>query len=89
MKIITPAQTRALDAHTITHEPIASLDLMERASLTFVHWFQEQFPDTDTPILIFCGIGNNGGDGLAVARLLSESHYAVQVFCCQISPNTS
>lgn len=89
MKILSAEQIRALDAFTIKEEPIASIDLMERASLTFVNWFVEQFPNEDIPVQIFCGIGNNGGDGLAIARLLHQRFYTVAIVWCKISLNTS
>lgn len=90
MKILTPAQIRALDAYTIAHEPIKSIDLMERAANAFVNWFVQQFPPSQQrPINIFCGLGNNGGDGLAIARLLNRKHYSVEVFICQIGAKRS
>jgi len=79
MKIFNVEQIRAMDAYTIAHEPIASIDLMERASQAFVRWFCNQYVNT-RPIAVFCGKGNNGGDGLAIARILSASGYDVQVF---------
>jgi len=79
MKILSADQIRALDAFTIQNEPISSIDLMERASATFVDWFIEHF-NRDREVYIFCGPGNNGGDGLAVARLLSNVQYSVKVF---------
>lgn len=88
MKILSATQTRQLDSFTIENEPIASIDLMERASLAFTNWFTEQFPTTQ-PVHIFCGIGNNGGDGLAIARLLHERSYPVEVYTCTISEKTS
>ncbi len=90
MKILTPKQIKALDAYTIETEPIKSIDLMERASNAFVNWFITQYPDTErTPIKVFCGPGNNGGDGLAVARLLNRKYYGVEVYICAISANPS
>lgn len=90
MKILTPSQIRALDAYTIAHEPIKSIDLMERAANAFVTWFTKQFPSVQhRPINIFCGPGNNGGDGLAIARLLNRKHYSVEVFICQIGEKRS
>ena len=89
MKILSVAQIKELDAYTIAHEPIASIDLMERASLVFVKWFVEQFPNQDVPVHIFCGTGNNGGDGLAVARLLHQRFYNINVWLCKISEQTS
>lgn len=89
MKIITASQTRELDRFTIEHEPISSLNLMERAALAFSDWFRYNFEDTKRPVFIFCGPGNNGGDGLAVARLLKNYDYTVIVFLCEISKNKS
>lgn len=81
MKIFSAEQIRNWDAYTIKHEPISSLDLMDRASLTFVKWFETQFPFKDGQnIHIVCGTGNNGGDGLAIARLLQQRHYDVKVY---------
>ncbi|HEV7379875.1 MAG TPA: NAD(P)H-hydrate dehydratase [Dyadobacter sp.] len=78
MKIFSTPQIREADRYTIKHEPVSSLDLMERASQAFVRCFCDQFVNT-RPVVIFCGKGNNGGDGLAIARLLSERGYQVQV----------
>lgn len=89
MKILSAGQIRALDAHTIANEPIASIDLMERASLTFVRWFVQQFPDTDRRVVVLAGPGNNGGDGLAVARMLHRKFYEVVVWRCHIGSTVS
>lgn len=80
MQILSAEQTRATDAHTIEQEPIASIDLMERASQHFCRWFVPRFPNSGQTIHIFCGVGNNGGDGLAVARILKGRGYAVKVY---------
>lgn len=90
MKILTPEQVRALDQYTIETEPIKSIDLMERAANAFVNWFIQQYPDTEKmPVKVFCGPGNNGGDGLAVARLLNRKYYGVEVYICEISDKFS
>jgi len=89
MKIFNTSQIRDWDAFTIQHEPIASIDLMERASRRFVEWFVEKFPDRKRAVHVFCGPGNNGGDGLAVARLLSQDHFEVKAYLLAISPNLS
>ena len=90
MKILSAKQTKALDQYTIENEPISSIDLMERASKAFVNWLITTYPNSEnTSIAIFCGTGNNGGDGLAIARLLHRKHYSVALFLCAISPNTS
>lgn len=69
-------------------EPIRSLDLMERAAQAFCQDFTKIY-STQRPVHIFCGPGNNGGDGLAVARMLHHQGYKVQVYLCVISPQTS
>ncbi|GAA4422446.1 bifunctional ADP-dependent NAD(P)H-hydrate dehydratase/NAD(P)H-hydrate epimerase [Pontibacter saemangeumensis] len=79
MKILTAAQTREADAYTIQEEGIPSVDLMERAAKAFTGWFENKFQPSEE-VFIFCGPGNNGGDGLAVARLLHQRHYRVQVY---------
>lgn len=84
MKIFSAEQIRRWDQFTIQNEPISSYDLMERASTKFVEWFISQYPNTEQPIFIFCGTGNNGGDGLAVARLLQQAFYQPTVFNCSI-----
>ncbi len=78
-KILSAKQIKQLDSYTIQHEPIASIDLMERACRAFECWLTERF-DVNHRIGIVCGIGNNGGDGLGIARLLYESGYIVQVW---------
>lgn len=88
MKILSTSQIKDWDDYTIKEESIASIQLMERAAIAFSSWFLEHFPNTEKPtIKIFCGTGNNGGDGLAIARLLHHKFYNVVVFCCQVSAN--
>lgn len=79
-KVLNVQQIRAADQYTIQHEPISSLELMERASETFVRWFRRKFSPKDRQILVFCGPGNNGGDGLVIARYLSQEQFTVKVF---------
>lgn len=88
MKILSASQIRDTDAHTIKNEPVKSIDLMERASLAFVSWFDSQF-DPDKNVKIFCGTGNNGGDGLAVSRLLLDKGYKVETFVIRKSDKSS
>ncbi len=77
MKILSNQQIREADAYTIEHEPITSIDLMERASKAFVTWFTQYFTPKEI-ITVVCGTGNNGGDGLAISRLLSEKGFVVK-----------
>jgi hydroxyethylthiazole kinase-like uncharacterized protein yjeF len=80
MKILSAVQTRELDQATIQEQGITSVQLMERAAMAFVEWFFGRFDQDEAGgILILCGPGNNGGDGLAVARLLHAAGYAVRV----------
>ena len=71
MKILSASQVRKADQFTIENEPIKSIDLMERASEEFVKLFKQRYNQVHN-VLIVCGTGNNGGDGLAVARILSQ-----------------
>jgi len=73
--LLTSQQIKATDAYTIQHEPISSIDLMERAANAFVVCFTRRYTDKEKSIAIYCGTGNNGGDGLAIARLLHQDHY--------------
>ena len=86
MKILTTKQTRGADAYTIQNEPIKSIDLMERASQKCVDWLTEKY-ETSTPVVIFSGIGNNGGDGLVIGRYLIQKGYNVTIYIVQFSNN--
>jgi len=79
MKIFTAEQIRAWDRYTIQHEPISSIDLMERAAKACTDHLLKKFP-TGTAFHILCGPGNNGGDGLAIARLLLQAGQSVFVY---------
>ncbi len=74
MKILNANQIRDAEAFTIKNVPIASIDLMERAALVCFDWIVEKY-NTSFHFKIMCGIGNNGGDGLAIARLLAKKKY--------------
>lgn len=88
--ILTAAQMRATDQHTIETVPIAAIDLMENASLAFTEVFTSLLLNKYTPILICCGTGNNGGDGLAVARLLQSRGYdSLSVWVARFSDKES
>jgi hydroxyethylthiazole kinase-like uncharacterized protein yjeF len=81
MKILTADQTRQADQATIQAEGIRSDELMERAATALSTWLMERV-ELEEPgeIHVFCGPGNNGGDGLVVARHLHEAGYAVRVW---------
>ena len=88
MKILTAQQTREADAYTIANEPISSVDLMERAGTQCTDWLTDKYRKS-TSFAIFCGVGNNGGDGLVIARQLYDKGYDVDVFIVQFSENYS
>ncbi|HMU47833.1 MAG TPA: NAD(P)H-hydrate dehydratase [Chitinophagaceae bacterium] len=79
MKILSAEEIRAWDQYTIEHEPISSIDLMERAAKACTNWLGSKFKSPSS-FSIFCGKGNNGGDGLAIARMLKEKNYKVSVY---------
>lgn len=88
--LLTSAQMRKADEFTIEHLPIASIDLMEKAARAFVHCFLRDEFDTSKSIAIFCGKGNNGGDGLAIAHLLLHNGYSnIKVYLVNFSDNQS
>ncbi|MEO6523958.1 MAG: NAD(P)H-hydrate dehydratase [Mucilaginibacter sp.] len=87
--LLTSAQIREVDAYTIGHEPITSVNLMKRASKAFTKQFVEEYPDKGKGITVYCGTGNNGGDGLAIARLLKAEHYNVAVKITRFSEKSS
>ncbi len=79
MKILTVNQLREADQYTIQNEPIASIDLMERASAACLAWIEKTYSATHS-FVIFCGTGNNGGDGLAIGRMLFQKGFNVRIF---------
>ena len=79
MKILNATQIREIDASTIANEPIASIDLMERAASKCYEWIRRNLKKHKT-VKVFCGMGNNGGDGLVIARMLAGSGCRVYVY---------
>ncbi len=79
MLVLTGKQFRELDAYTIEHEPIASVDLMERAARALTERVAKRW-SAPREIYIFAGPGGNGGDGLAMARMLSQLGYEVSAW---------
>jgi len=88
MKIFTAAQIKACDAYTIHASSITSIDLMERAAARCAEWIMENTAK-DTPYIILCGSGNNGGDGLAIARMLHQNGYSIKCFLLKITDTLS
>jgi len=77
LKIFSGAQIKEWDKFTIEHEPISSIDLMERAAAACCGWLQRFSAES---FIIFCGTGNNGGDGLAIGRMLLQKGCRVAIY---------
>ncbi len=78
VKIFSVKQVPLIDKYTIENEPIHSVDLMERAAGQLFEWIQKHFPKKE--VKLFTGPGNNGGDTLALARMLWNEGYDVIVY---------
>lgn len=88
-KILPVGLIRDADRDCIEKEPIASIDLMERASNACFDWISDHFPKENFTFHILAGIGNNGGDGLAIARMLFEAGYKINTSIIRFSDKSS
>ena len=88
MKILGIEQIRKADQFTIQNEPISSVDLMERAATQVFNWLMNHLHN-DNKVKIICGMGNNGGDGLVVARLLMGEGFHVDVYMVRYAEKLS
>ena len=88
MKLFRTDQIKQIDGMTIKEEPISSVDLMERAAGQVVRWYLSKF-ERSRRVFIFIGPGNNGGDGLAIARLLESNRYDTIVYYVEFTEKTS
>ena len=88
MKIFTAAQIHELDKYTIENEPIESIDLMERAAKALTRAIMDEYSSL-MPVIVFAGPGNNGGDALAVARMLAENNYTVTAYLFNVNGKLS
>lgn len=88
MKLFTSEQIHELDKYTIEHEPISSIDLMERAAEEIAEAIAFRW-DESTPMVAFAGPGNNGGDALAVTRILRGRGYDVTIYLFNVSGKLS
>lgn len=89
MKIFTAKQMYEADKATEAKEGITSIDLMERAAQQVFVWIENRLQGSQVPIHVFCGIGNNGGDGLAIARMLLNKDYNVICYIVNYSEKRS
>ena len=89
MKIFNKEKLKEVDEFTIKEQNIKSEELMERAAVQLFGWLKTQLKEHQPKINLFCGIGNNGGDGLALARLLLNDGYEVEVYIVNFSDKRS
>jgi len=89
MKIFSTDQLYEADAYTIKKQKISSADLMERAGNECFNWLHQKMQGAAFPIHIFCGIGNNGGDGLVIGRLLMNHGYHVHIYIANYTDKRS
>lgn len=88
MQILNKEELKFADEYTIQHEPISSLELMERAARACVMNIINKV-DNNTSVFVFCGKGNNGGDGFAIARMLLERSYNCTAILVNYTPTFS
>ncbi|MDD4236078.1 MAG: NAD(P)H-hydrate dehydratase [Bacteroidales bacterium] len=88
MKLFTSAQIKEIDAYTIKNEPIDSVDLMERAATELSNYMMA-ITKPEQKIIVVCGVGNNGGDGLALTRILLDHGYNVKAVLARFSNSFS
>ncbi|TYA58884.1 NAD(P)H-hydrate dehydratase [Formosa maritima] len=89
MKILSKEQVYEGDRLTAERQNITSAELMERAGLQIFNWLHLRMQGAQVPIHVFCGIGNNGGDGLVVARHLVIHGYNVHTYVVNCSDKRS
>ncbi len=89
MKILTSQQIYQVDQATIKNRDITSAELMEEAAGVCYGWISDKFPQKENKFYIFSGVGNNGGDGLVIARKLLNSGYQVKTFVVNFSSKRS
>lgn len=89
MKILNASALRMADELTIEKQHLSSWELMERASKQVFNWLHGRLQGAPVTIHVFCGVGNNGGDGLAVARLLAQHGYTIEVYIVSFSDQRS
>lgn len=89
MKIYSKAQIYEGDKLTIERQNMSSTDLMERAGTQVFNWLHAHLKNAQATIHVFCGIGNNGGDGLVIARHLMRHDYQVKMYIVNYSDKRS
>lgn len=89
MKILSAKQLKEADNITLEKQGISSSELMERAASLVFDEIHKRLQGAQIPVKIFCGIGNNGGDGLVIGRQLIEAGYDVTIYVVNYSDKRS
>ncbi|MEP7196188.1 MAG: NAD(P)H-hydrate dehydratase [Saprospiraceae bacterium] len=89
LPIFSAQQIKQIEELTCNEKGISSYELMEIAAQTFCNWFIKTYQTATPTVYIFCGNGNNGGDGFAIARILALANFTIKVYSIQISKHTS
>ena len=89
MKILSSSQIYKADQATLDNSGISSTELMEIAATKCADWIKDRYVDHSRQIHVFCGMGNNGGDGLVISRILIESGYTVTCYNVNFSKKKS
>ena len=82
IRILQGESVKKLDQLHVERSGESGYDLMERAARSFCNWFLVKGFERAKDVFVYAGAGNNGGDGLAIARLLSEKGWKVNVIAC-------
>lgn len=90
MKLLSAQQTRELDSRSILEKGMTSTELMEHAATIFYNWMLEKIDHQIVDhLIVFCGTGNNGGDGAVIARIATQDFTKVSLIQCHISAKLS
>jgi hydroxyethylthiazole kinase-like uncharacterized protein yjeF len=89
VKILSKEQVYEVDKLTTKNQKISSVELMERAGIGVFNWLHTRLKSEQVKIHIFCGIGNNGGDGMVIGRHLKTHGYNVEVYVVNFSDKRS
>ncbi|WP_185882939.1 NAD(P)H-hydrate dehydratase [Blattabacterium cuenoti] len=89
MKILSSDQIKKVDQYCIDSESISRIELMEKSAKSCFNWIIQHLTKNNTPFIILSGVGNNGGDGLALARILYIHGFQVSVYILNVSNHYS
>ena len=90
--LVTGKEMKLLDDNTSMHFHVPSMVLMEQAAMKFVQELIAYFEldsNEKTKILVVCGTGNNGADGIAIARLLNQKGITTDIYLADAAKSGS